>query len=57
NLLKFLIDRHAININIKDRNGDIPLVYAIKHSRLQIVNYLIEHGADLYNVNHYGETI
>jgi len=55
-LLKILMANH-LNVNIKDENGNTPLVYAIKALDEQIVDYLIECGADIHNVNHEGETI
>jgi len=57
NLLKQLVENQMIDINCKDKHGNIPLVYAIKHSRKQMVNYLIDQGANLQNINNYGETI
>ncbi|ORX80684.1 ankyrin [Anaeromyces robustus] len=55
-LIKILIE-NQININIRDDQGNIPLSYGIKFNERLIVNYLIEHGANIYNVNHSGQTI
>jgi len=55
-LLKILVANH-LNVNIKDENGNTPLVYAIKALDEQIVDYLIECGADIHSVNYEGETI
>jgi len=55
-LLKVLVANH-LNVNIKDENGNIPLVYAIKALDEPIVDYLIECGADIHSVNYDGESI
>jgi len=55
-LLKILISNH-MNINIKDSQGNTPLVYAIKNGSQIMVNYLIECGADIHHVNKKGESI
>ncbi|OUM65800.1 hypothetical protein PIROE2DRAFT_26859, partial [Piromyces sp. E2] len=52
-LLKILVAKH-LNINIMDENGNTPLVYAIKALDEQIVDYLIECGADIHSVNYEG---
>jgi len=55
-LLKILVNHH-LNVNIKDEKGNTPLVYAIKALDEQIVDYLIECGANIHNVNNEGESI
>jgi len=55
-LLKILISNH-VNINMKDSKGNTPLVYAIKKRSQQMVDYLIDCGADIHNVNKKGESI
>jgi len=57
-LLKMLIGpEFNVNINMKDKEGNISLVYAIKTRNKPILEYLIENGADIYNINHKGDTI
>ncbi|ORX87446.1 ankyrin [Anaeromyces robustus] len=55
-LLIILVNNH-LDINIKDENENTPLVYAFKNRQPDIVKYLIENGADIYNKNKQGETI
>jgi len=55
-LLKILVQNH-LDVNIRDDNGNIPLVYAIKFNERQITNYLIENGANIFNINNAGQTI
>lgn len=57
-LLKILVGpKFNVNINMKDKEGNTPLVYAIKIRNKPIIEYLIENGADIYNINHKGDTI
>jgi ankyrin repeat protein len=55
-LLKILVDHH-FDINFRDDEGNTPLGYAIKHCNKVMVDYLIDHGADIYSVNNEGQTI
>jgi len=57
-LLKYLMEERVLDLNQKDQNGDSPMVYAIKHSRVSIVNYFLDHSADWHHINqHYGESL
>lgn len=50
-IIKFLIENGA-NINATENDGRTPLCLYIKHSgSTDMINYFIEHGADLYNSN------
>lgn len=51
--MKSLI-RHGANVNLKDSNGEIPLVKAVVHKSISVVEYLIKHGADINLKNSYG---
>jgi ankyrin repeat protein len=55
-LLDILIENN-MNINLKDEKGNTPLVYAIQHRNLDIIEYLIHHGADCHTINDNDETI
>eukprot|EP00833_Pecoramyces_ruminatium_P006505 jgi/Orpsp1_1/1180537/evm.model.c7180000073809.1 len=55
-LLNILIE-NDLNINIKDDKGNTPLVYAIKCRNMEIIEYLINNGADCHNINDNDETI
>jgi len=55
-LLKILVDLQ-FDMNVKDVNGNTPLVYAIKVSDGPIANFLIDHGASLNETNNYGDSI
>jgi len=54
-ILKFLVTNN-LNINIKDKDGNTPLSYAIKAKNSDIVKYLIEIGANVNNKNNKGES-
>jgi len=55
-LLELLV-KHHFDVNLRDAQGNTPLVYAIKFNRRSIVNYLIEQGANIFNVNKDGQTV
>lgn len=44
-IVKYLID-HGADIHAKDRDGKTALMYACLNGNLEIVNYLIENGAE-----------
>jgi len=57
-LLKFITEpRFNVNINLKDKEGNIPLVYAVKNRNKAIIQYLINHGANISNINHKGYSV
>jgi ankyrin repeat protein len=52
NLVKYFIDRifendKSYNINYEDKNGKIPLISACAAKNINMVNFLIEKGADV----------
>ncbi|OUM58702.1 hypothetical protein PIROE2DRAFT_15940 [Piromyces sp. E2] len=57
-LLKTIIGpKFNVNINLKDKEGNVPLVYAIKNRNKTIIKYLIEHGANVESINHKGDSL
>ena len=56
-LLKQLLHNEDLNIDRKDENGDNLLGSAVRVSSKPIAIYLIENGANLYNINNFGESI
>jgi len=58
-MVKYLIESHAscidIDINALDTEGKIPLHYAAWVGKVEIIKYLIDHGANIhaksYNLN------
>jgi len=56
-LLRRLVQDRKIDIDIRDENGDTLLANAIRVCNFKMAYYLIEQGADIYNVNNRGESI
>ncbi|ORX44721.1 ankyrin [Piromyces finnis] len=54
-ILKFLVINN-LNINMKDKEGNTPLAYAIKAQNSDIVKYLIENGANINHKNNKGQS-
>lgn len=48
--VKFLIEK-GIDANIRDREYKTPLMCAAYYSRLEIFNYLLNHGADMFRMD------
>ncbi|ORX76884.1 ankyrin, partial [Anaeromyces robustus] len=55
-ILKLLV-RNNLDIDIKDEYGNTPLAFAIIYGRNEIVDYLINMGANIYNTNNEDVTI
>ncbi|KAI3386122.1 hypothetical protein SNEBB_011327 [Seison nebaliae] len=55
-VIKFLIDECNVEINPTDSDGWTPLHAATWWTNPQIIQYLIEHSADLYKKNDSGNT-
>lgn len=55
--IESLIEKKTdIGVNHRDCGGNSALLYACKESTNEIVNLLIEHGADLIRINHQDRT-
>ncbi|KAE9542968.1 hypothetical protein AGLY_002879 [Aphis glycines] len=57
NCLKLLVNFSSIDINSKDRLGSTALMYACSNGWLKLVEFLVDHGADIELKDHQsGET-
>jgi len=60
-MIKFLLEEERADINIKDKFGNRVLFYTIENKKIEynrdIANYLIDHGADINEINNAGETL
>ena len=52
--VKKCVYRENYNINIQDDKGYTPLMYAIMNHNLKMVEFLVEHGADINLCNNKG---
>ncbi|KAJ1907166.1 palmitoyltransferase akr1 [Coemansia sp. IMI 209127] len=56
-LVRYLVEEKGVNVNVRSANFDVsPLFWAISHMRLNMVVYLLEHGADPTLVDSVGNT-
>ncbi len=55
-LLIELIEKHNIDLTLRDDNGDTPLHKAIAQNCDLLINYFINKGADLHAENNAGIT-
>ncbi|ORX85013.1 ankyrin [Anaeromyces robustus] len=55
-ILKIVLKKFKININAKIKNGNTLIDYALLFKNKNVVQYLIEHGANLNKKNDYGNT-
>ncbi|KAJ2389850.1 palmitoyltransferase akr1, partial [Coemansia sp. RSA 2559] len=56
-LVRYLIEEKGVNVNVRSDNFNVsPLFWAISHARLNMVIYLLEHGADPTLVDSVGNT-
>jgi len=49
--LKILVDHYHINVDKKDQYGYTPLTNAIQCRYKEMIEYLLDHGADIHYVN------
>jgi len=45
--IKYFITEAKAEVNIRSAKGATPLMYAAKHGKMEIVQYLCDHGADV----------
>jgi ankyrin repeat protein len=50
-------DHQIIEVNPKNRKGDIPLRFAIENQNLPIIDLLLSFGADVHHINERGVSI
>lgn len=50
--IKNILDTHSLFLNWQDFTGRTPLMRAIEGNHSEVVNYLIERGADLFITDH-----
>ncbi len=55
-LVKYLEEKHGVDVNKADENGWTPLFGACESRNLDLVKYLMEHGADVNKEDKDGET-
>ncbi|MGC9105409.1 MAG: ankyrin repeat domain-containing protein [Thermoprotei archaeon] len=54
--VKYLVEIHQCDVNIRDKDGNTPLHLAAWYGYLDIVKFLVEHGADVNARNAEGNT-
>lgn len=55
-IVRMLVDA-GVNLNVRDVNGETPLMNAITNNNAPMVKYMIEHGADFRAVNKSGTKV
>jgi len=55
-LVEILLKEEGINVNVVDRNGDTLLYWATKHEQIDIINTLLQKGADPFLENNSNQT-
>lgn len=55
-LLEYIVGEKKAEVNAPDRHGEYPLHKAVKTGILELVQYLVSHGARPYVKNFYGKT-
>lgn len=56
-ILMHLVERHRINLEVKDSSGYTPLLLAAFHGRTACVKYLVAQGANIRASSNYEETL
>lgn len=54
--LEIWVDQYKVNLNVQDENGLTPLMAAVQEGNLEMVEYLIDQGADVLLKNKNGQT-
>lgn len=55
-IVKYFVEKRKIDVNITDEKKETPLHSAAFHGRKDIVQLLLENGADIYATNRWGFT-
>ena len=54
--LRFLVEELGADVNARDHEGYTPLHHAAARGDTEMIEYLVEHGADVGAVSRYGQT-
>jgi hypothetical protein len=52
--LKVTLKKRGVDINTRDKNGDTPLILAVRENNFDVCEVLIESGADVFAKNNNG---
>lgn len=55
-MVKFLVEKWAADVNQVTDNNETPLIAAVKRNHLRLVKYLVEQGANCSFVSIFGLT-
>jgi ankyrin repeat protein len=55
--LKFLVEQQGADVNARDANGYTALHHAASRGDMEMIRYLVDHGADVTVVSRKGETV
>ena len=55
--LKFLVEQQGADVNMRDANGYTALHHAASRGDMEMIRYLVDHGADVTVVSRKGETV
>ena len=54
--VRYLVEVHGADVNARDHNGYSPLHHAATRGDVEMIRYLVEHGADVTVVSRRGQT-
>ena len=54
--VKYLVEEFGADVNARDHNGYTPLHHAASRGDIELIHYLVEHGADVTVVSRRGQT-
>ena len=54
--LRYLVEVHGADVNARDHNGYSPVHHAAARGDVDMIRYLVEHGADVTDVSRRGQT-